>query len=71
MLNDQLGASAFSHEQLFATRRASDVPQLGDVRRVYLEACGNFSVFKAERPKPGLCILPQNDPAMVGPEAER
>jgi uncharacterized membrane protein YcaP (DUF421 family) len=56
--------SCISHEQLFSALRNHGVKQLGEVRRVYLEAQGVFSVIKQERPKPGLAIVPAADGAM-------
>jgi uncharacterized membrane protein YcaP (DUF421 family) len=56
--------SCISHEQLFSALRNHGIRQLGEVRRVYLEAHGVFSVIKRERPKPGLAIMPAADGAM-------
>jgi uncharacterized membrane protein YcaP (DUF421 family) len=53
--------ACISHEQLFGTLRNHGVTQLGEVRRVYLEASGVFSVIKRDRPLPGLAILPAAD----------
>ena len=66
LLTDQLRAQALSREQLYAVLREQNVYQLGQVKRVYLEACGEFSIFKRDEPEPGLCILPEKDPAIRG-----
>lgn len=50
-----------SHEQLFAVLRSNEIFNLGEIKRLYQEACGMFSVYKNESPKPGLSILPQGD----------
>jgi uncharacterized membrane protein YcaP (DUF421 family) len=54
-----------SHQQLFATLRAQDVRQLGEVRRVYLEACGKFTLLRAARPRPGLSVVPTGDAVLA------
>lgn len=50
-----------SHQQLYAELRQENVFNLGALDRVYLEAHGLFSIFEAEKPKPGLSILPPDD----------
>jgi uncharacterized membrane protein YcaP (DUF421 family) len=50
-----------SRGQLFEILRNKKIRQLGQVKRVYLEACGKFSVFKNEKPKPGLSISPDDE----------
>jgi uncharacterized membrane protein YcaP (DUF421 family) len=48
-----------SREQLFAVLRGQQIYNLGQVKRMYLEACGDFSTYKADKPGPGLSILPR------------
>lgn len=50
-----------SREQIFAVLRTKNIQHLGQVKRLYLEANGAFSVYKNEEPKPGLSVLPQQD----------
>ena len=50
-----------SHQQLYAELRQENIYNLGAVDRVYLEAHGLFSIFEAEKSKPGLSILPPDD----------
>ncbi len=57
----KLKDTAISHEQLFEQLRGSKVRQLGQVKRVYLEGTGQFSIFRNAKDKPGLCILPTED----------
>ncbi len=57
----QLRKTVLSHEQLFEQLRKQKVYHLGQVKRVYLEGSGQFSVFKNAEEKPGLCILPDDD----------
>ena len=52
------------HEQLFGALRAQGIRHLGELRRVYLEASGLFSVLRAPEPKPGLAIVPMLDASM-------
>lgn len=58
---EKLKNTAISHEQLFEQLRGSKVRQLGQVKRVYLEGTGQFSIFRNAKDKPGLCILPSED----------
>lgn len=50
-----------SRQQLFAALRNENVFNLGNVERVYLEACGIFSVYTFSESQPGLSILPFTD----------
>jgi len=61
LLVDQLSALKISKEQLLAVLRNQEVYNLGEVQRLYLEACGIFSVFRYASPKPGLLITPDAD----------
>ena len=66
---EQLIKSSISHEQLFAQLRTHDVLHLGQVRRVYHEGGGHFSVFQLPQPRPGLSVLPLKDQKLHGEEA--
>ncbi|WP_187263511.1 DUF421 domain-containing protein [Pontibacter beigongshangensis] len=50
-----------TREQVFSRLRKQKVQHLGQVKRLYLEACGHFSTFKYKEIRPGLSILPQQD----------
>lgn len=50
-----------SREQVFAVLRKKDIQHLGQVKRLYLEAGGMFSLFIKEDPVPGLSVLPKQD----------
>ncbi|WP_247231898.1 DUF421 domain-containing protein [Telluribacter sp. SYSU D00476] len=54
-----------SRERLFTELRSRNIPHLGHVRRVYLEADGNFSVIQQEKPVPGLVTLPYWDTEFI------
>jgi uncharacterized membrane protein YcaP (DUF421 family) len=47
-----------SQERLFAQLRSESLEHLGQVRRLYMEANGTFSMVEADDPKPGLSIIP-------------
>jgi uncharacterized membrane protein YcaP (DUF421 family) len=57
----EMARCRISRQQLFAQLRGSEIHNLGSVKRVYLEACGLFSVFETEKPKAGLPVLPPHD----------
>jgi uncharacterized membrane protein YcaP (DUF421 family) len=65
LLLPAMRSAMISHEQLFATLRSQGVRQLGEVKRVYLEACGRFSVLKQVPAHPGLSIVPRQDAALA------
>jgi uncharacterized membrane protein YcaP (DUF421 family) len=50
-----------SREQLLAVLRNKKIFNLGEVKRVYLEASGLFSIFKFEEARPGLALVPEKD----------
>jgi uncharacterized membrane protein YcaP (DUF421 family) len=50
-----------SQEQLFGQLRNQSITQLGELRRVYFEANGRFSLYKLAEPQPGLSVLPRAD----------
>ena len=55
-----------SRQQVFAQLRNQKIYNLGAVDRMYLEASGMYSVFKGDSSKPGLSVLPPDDPAIAG-----
>ncbi|HEX8314705.1 MAG TPA: YetF domain-containing protein [Flavisolibacter sp.] len=48
-------------ERLYAQLRTNGIRHMGEVKRLYLEANGSFSVVKEQNPGCGLCILPVSD----------
>jgi uncharacterized membrane protein YcaP (DUF421 family) len=54
----ELERARVSQQQLFAVLRSQHVLHLGEVERVYLEACGAFSILRRDRPARGLSVLP-------------
>ena len=54
----QTKACSIPNQQLFSVLRSKEIYHLGQVKRMYIEACGAFSVFKNSEEKPGLSALP-------------
>jgi uncharacterized membrane protein YcaP (DUF421 family) len=50
-----------TRERLFAHLRSEQMTHLGTVKRVYMEADGNFAIIAAPEEKPGLSVLPASD----------
>ena len=63
---DSMSDANISRQQLFSVLRKKNVLNLGEVSRVYLEACGMFSVYKNEQPFAGLPIFPPLDSGING-----
>jgi len=57
----EMACCRISRQQLLAQLRAQEIYNLGKVKRMYLEACGAFSVFLTEQQRPGLPVLPPDD----------
>ncbi|WP_375434171.1 DUF421 domain-containing protein [uncultured Hymenobacter sp.] len=62
---EQMRAESISHNELYAQLRDQKIKQLGEVKRIYLEGDGNFSVFKQEPARPGLSVLPAKDQTIL------
>jgi uncharacterized membrane protein YcaP (DUF421 family) len=58
---DELGTIGLSREQVFSELRGSGVRHLGQIKRLYHEASGEFSIFRREPSTPGLSVLPNWD----------
>ncbi|MCW3114864.1 MAG: hypothetical protein JWR18_3260 [Segetibacter sp.] len=57
----KMGGTLVTVDRLFAELRSKGYRHLGEVKRVYIEANGSFSLVKEENPDCGLCILPGYD----------
>jgi uncharacterized membrane protein YcaP (DUF421 family) len=57
----EMAKASLSREQLFANLRAQNIQHLGQIKRVYLEADGHFSIYRQASSKPGLSVLPEKD----------
>jgi uncharacterized membrane protein YcaP (DUF421 family) len=58
---NELQSVDMSKQQLYAVLRSKEIFNLGEVKRIYLEACGLFSVYEEECAKPGLPLFPSDD----------
>ena len=61
---EEMAKTQITKQQLFALIREKKIPNLGKVKRAYLEACGILSVYEAEEPHPGLPVFPATDPVI-------
>jgi uncharacterized membrane protein YcaP (DUF421 family) len=50
-----------SKEQIFSLLRSKGVRHLGQVKRLYSEADGPFSLFRLKETRPGLSVFPRSD----------
>ncbi len=58
---EQMKKSRITRQQIFAELRQGGTFNLGMVDRLYLEAGGIFSLYKATEKRPGLTIAPPDD----------
>ena len=61
ILMPKLKKTRLTVDRLFAQLRGEGIKHLGEVKRLYFEANGSFSIIKEENPKPGLVIIPEFD----------
>jgi uncharacterized membrane protein YcaP (DUF421 family) len=59
-----------TRERVFAQLRSQSFFHLGQVKRLYAEANGTFSIVKNNKPEPGLSILPDWDKNFVNAQRE-
>lgn len=65
LVNPQkLETMRISKDQLFSVLRNKGVRHLGEVKRLYSEADGHFSLYRLSKPKPGLSVLPRSEEAL-------
>jgi uncharacterized membrane protein YcaP (DUF421 family) len=62
---DTLRKIRMSNNRMFASLREKGIRHLGEVKRLYMEAGGTFTLVKEEKPVAGLCIIPDWDTAFV------
>ena len=63
--HDALKENRVSKDQVFAQLRDKSIRHLGQVKRVYMEANGLFSVFSDDSGRPGLSVFPEKDPELL------
>lgn len=54
-----------SKDRVLSQLRAHGVGHLGEVKRLYFEASGSFSLIKNKEAVPGLSVIPAEDPEMA------
>ena len=54
-----------SKERVFAQLRSEQIKSLGQVKRLYMEANGQFSILKENQPRPGLSVIPDWDSELI------
>lgn len=62
---EEMRRCRISRQQLLAELRSKGIYNLGEVRRVYLEACGVFTTIKMHKPAAGLPTLPPGDKTIL------
>ncbi len=55
---DKMQGARITRARLMAELRASGLMHLGQVKRLYFEANGSFTLIQEEKPQPGLTVLP-------------
>ncbi|WP_207492937.1 DUF421 domain-containing protein [Aridibaculum aurantiacum] len=68
---DMMSKTQITRERIFAQLRSHHVYHLGSVKRMYIEATGSFSVVLDDEVRPGLLILPENDPEFIDEVVDR
>lgn len=58
LLIDELNKAGLSLDRVHSELRAQGIMQLGQLRRVYLESTGHFTLLWYRQPRPGLSLLP-------------
>ncbi|MFD1873052.1 DUF421 domain-containing protein [Hymenobacter bucti] len=66
---ETLQLHAISQDQLFGLLRNEKIAQLGELKRVYMEANGRVSCYKRSEPQPGLSLLPRAAAAPASTDA--
>lgn len=58
---DRMRKNRITQERLFAELRSKSILHLGQVKRLYLEAGGEFTLIRETDQRPGLAVLPLYD----------
>jgi len=66
-----LKKARISRTEVLARLRAMKVMHLGQVKRLYFEAEGDFTLIRNEDGRPGLSVLPEEDPDMLREQTYR
>lgn len=68
---EKLRSMRISKDQIFSILRSQGVRHLGEVKRLYSEANGHFSLFKFKEAKPGLSVFPRSENALPSEEEKK
>src|SRR5581483_9796461 len=66
LVREALSAASLSREKLFASLRSSGILELGELRRVYLEASGQLTLVPWQRSRAGLSLMPDATSDVAG-----
>ena len=55
---DKMMSARITRERVMAQLRSSGLMHLGQVKRLYIESTGSFTLIENETPQPGLTVLP-------------
>ena len=58
---DVIRSTNITMGRISAELRSHGIRHLGEVKRLYVEASGKFTLIRSEKPSPGLCIIPECD----------
>lgn len=58
---DDMARAVLSRERVFAKLRSEGIDHLGQVKRLYMEANGSFTLVEQDPPQPGLTLAPDWD----------
>lgn len=67
---ENMKGARITRELLFAQLRSSGLFHLGQVKRLYIEANGAFTLIEEPKPQPGLSVLPEWDTDFVNQQEE-
>ena len=71
LLMDNLAQASLTVARVHSELRAVGIQQLGELRRVYLESTGHFTMIKYRVPRTGLWIMPTPDDDFTRQTANR
>lgn len=58
---DEMAKARISKQQVFGQLRSKKIYNVTKVKRVYMEACGLFSIYTDDEERPGLSAFPDTD----------
>lgn len=65
MVPHAMEKTGVSRERVLGQLRSKQIRQLGEVKNLFFEANGNFTIVRAIQPTAGLCALPDDDEAFI------